>query len=200
MIPESFPVPPAVQDRLAAMEALADEQAALTDRRVAAELIFMRELKAEIDAAALDPRTVQEAYLAARAVASDGFFRRWNDMMPVRIQGAATRAMHRARQAAREVPNGTGGHYWFGTAFLGPTDPAPLEGTPVVYVLYDVANEPIYVGSTRDFLNRLAAHLRDGKPVARWMAYPCRDREAAYELEEKLLAEYKLPLNMRVTR
>lgn len=44
------------------------------------------------------------------------------------------------------------------------------------------------------------AHIRDGKSCARWLAYPCADREAAYVLEGQLLRERKPYLNRRVGR
>lgn len=106
----------------------------------------------------------------------------------------------RDRRLARAVPNGPSGHSWVGTAPLGRLVPIPSYGMSVVYVLYDALGEPIYLGSTEYFQVRLETHLREGKPVASWMAYPCPNRAAAYELEDHLLATHKLPLNVKGPR
>jgi predicted GIY-YIG superfamily endonuclease len=59
-----------------------------------------------------------------------------------------------------------------------------------VYVLFDAAGEPCYIGSTQNFRERARVH-RTGIAYERWVAYPCTDREAAYELETRLLKEHK---------
>ncbi|MFC6081028.1 GIY-YIG nuclease family protein [Sphaerisporangium aureirubrum] len=75
----------------------------------------------------------------------------------------------------------------------------PPDGQSVVYVLFDAENVPCYVGSTHKIKTRLQDHART-KQFVRWAAYPCADREAAYVLEERLLAEHKPYLNRRTTR
>lgn len=83
---------------------------------------------------------------------------------------------------------------WSGPAPLD-LAPRPPDGQAVVYVLYQDA-EPVYVGSTYKFAGRLRGHRGD-KTFNRWIAYPCADREAAYQLEERLLAEHLPTLNRR---
>lgn len=82
-----------------------------------------------------------------------------------------------------------------GPAQLAADDARPPTGQAVAYVLYD-GLEPVYIGSTGHFSARLARHRRD-KTFDRWTAYPCADREAAYLLEDQLLAERFPPLNRR---
>ena len=96
--------------------------------------------------------------------------------------------------------NGPDGLSWVGVFPLAPGDPAPFADEPVVYVLYDAANEPVYVGSTSRFRRRLRDHWKDGKRFVAWMAVPCVDRERAYELEEALLRQRMPRLNKRATR
>lgn len=83
---------------------------------------------------------------------------------------------------------------------LGVMEPAPPVGVSVVYVLFDVWNEPAYVGSTQDFRVRLAVHRKEKPGLLTWTAFPCADREAAYVLENRLLKEYKPHLNKKASR
>jgi len=77
----------------------------------------------------------------------------------------------------------------------------PGAGVPVVYVLFDELNEPVYVGSTECFWTRMSGHhIRREHRIDFWVAYRCNDREHAYEVEERLLAEHKPRLNKRTTR
>lgn len=76
-------------------------------------------------------------------------------------------------------------------------NPMPPRGQSVVYVLYDGFSTPCYVGSTGDFPARLKWHLKDGKPVVVWVAYPCEDRDAAYLLEDRLLKQHMPYLNKK---
>lgn len=76
-------------------------------------------------------------------------------------------------------------------------NPMPPRGQSVVYILYDGASTPCYVGSSLDFSARLKWHLKDGKPVVVWVAYPCADRDAAYALEDRLLKQHMPYLNKK---
>lgn len=133
-------------------------------------------------------------YRAFAYIAVPGFLRRWQAAIPV----PAGRMQYILRHLATEdrhapnMPDGT----WRGTW--------PLNGGPVsaydicvVYVLYDEANVPCYVGSSLDLKARLKWHAEDGKSFAWWTAFACADREAAYQLEEKLLAEHQPYLNKK---
>lgn len=178
-------------DRLIALRLLAED---IENARVQAEMVYLVEAKVELDAGRV--ADVADVYVAAHFTATKGFHGRWEQVTGRTSRGLATRMAHRRRlEIVCAEPNGPGGHYWTGTAPIGPRDPRPPRGKSVVYVLYDAMNEPIYVGSTEKFHTRLTTHIREGKPVVRWMAYPCADREKAYELEQELLDEFKLPLN-----
>lgn len=124
-----------------------------------------------------------------------GFLKRWEASISVpagRVQ-YILRHMKTIDRHAPNMPDGT----WQGAWPLGPGDRAPMYGACVVYVLYDAANDPCYVGSTQNLLARLKDHRKDGKPFVRWSAFPCKDREAAYALEEKLLNEHMPYLNKK---
>lgn len=99
----------------------------------------------------------------------------------------------------RQLANGPEGT-WIGESPCASDAPAPTEGIPVVYVLFDDTNAPCYVGSTDNFRQRIKAHAKQGKHFARWQAHRCRDREHAYELEVRLLKENKPYLNRKVSR
>lgn len=117
-----------------------------------------------------------------------GISSRWNAHIDI--------SWGRMRYLAQHLPNGPEGT-WIGVAPLLDGDPAPLEGMPVVYVLFGEDNEPCYVGSTAKFRTRLRAHISGGKEFVRWQAYPCETREDAYVLEERLLIERMPRLNRK---
>lgn len=98
-----------------------------------------------------------------------------------------------------QLPNGPEGS-WVGDYPFLPEQPAPISGVSVVYVLFDETNEPCYVGSTHTFRTRLAGHRKAGKDFVRWQAHPCRDREHAYLLEDRLLKEHLPRLNRKAGR
>lgn len=116
--------------------------------------------------------------------------------------GLAHREIYRekCRRAAsvRHTPNGPEGS-WYGTWPMPTDDPRPGKGTPVVYVLFDAANQPCYVGSTADFRTRLKQHAKT-KAFAAWTAQPCEDREHAYAVEDVALKRHKPPMNGRAGR
>lgn len=120
-----------------------------------------------------------------------GFSAVWDQNMPITAR--------RIRQASLNSPNGPNGS-WQGWLPIGEGRPAPPTGMSVVYVLFDAANVPIYVGSTHSFRTRVKAHRREKPEAHSWTAYRCRDREHAYQLEEQLLAEHKPRLNKKSSR
>jgi hypothetical protein len=81
-----------------------------------------------------------------------------------------------------------------------PSEPYPARGESVVYVLYGEDFDPVYCGSTESFRSRLKAHAYSGKEFVAWRAVPAPDREAAYQLEDRLLREHCPPLNKRAGR
>lgn len=118
----------------------------------------------------------------------------WNATMPMKLQ----RLQGLVRDRARFEPNGPNGS-WLGTFPIGHA-PAPMLGVSIVYVLFDATNEPAYVGSTATFRIRMAEHRKTKPGITRWAAYPCRDREHAYEMEVELLRQHKPRMNKKVGR
>lgn len=137
-----------------------------------------------------------EAYRTYRAVAVPGFGDRWNSIMRVGHQTVGGRASH----LDRNRPNHPDGRTWHGDWPVPERAPVPPAGISVVYVLYDTALVPCYVGSTFKFRDRMKAHARDGKSVHVWTAFPCANREEAYILEDRLLREHKPYLNRKARR
>lgn len=101
------------------------------------------------------------------------------------------------RHASNEPESGGWVGEWIDRA---PSEPYPPTGAPVVYVLYGTGADPVYCGSTESFRNRLKAHAYSGKEFIAWRAVPAPDREAAYQLEDRLLREHCPPLNKRAGR
>ena len=98
----------------------------------------------------------------------------------------------------RNKPNGPEGS-WVGPWPMPEGFPRPPKGTPVVYVLFDEFNTPCYVGSTGDFRTRVGIHAK-GKRFASWQAHPCRDRDDAYAVEDRVLKQHKPHMNGRAGR
>lgn len=85
---------------------------------------------------------------------------------------------------------------WSGEWPLKSGDHAPPTSANVVYVLRDGNGAPLYAGSTSRFRHRMKEHRKLGKEWARWTAFPCADRAAAYEAEAVLINELEPPLNV----
>lgn len=119
-----------------------------------------------------------------------GFTAVWNAHMPIPAS--------RVPWCRRDVPNGPLGS-WVGEIPVG-EGPCPPAGVAVVYVLFDGANEPVYVGSTDDFRGRMGQHRKSKPEAVRWTAYRCRDREHAYEVEVQLLRQHMPRMNKRAGR
>lgn len=124
------------------------------------------------------------------------FAKRWDATLP--LKSAA--ALIRYRNLHKFVPNGPDGKSWVGRRRGDGESRWSRAGTPVVYVLYDAANEPIYVGSTDNLRNRLSTHESGDLPWVAYLAIACRSREDAYLLEEKLLKTRMPPLNKKTSR
>lgn len=135
----------------------------------------------------LDMDDLWSAYSEYRAVADSGFTRRWDKAVPV---PSKTIRWHPWRRASAPGGAWTGSYPFDGCA-------APGDGVSVVYVLFDEANVPCYVGSTEHFRTRLSGHRYDGKSFVYWHAYPCASRRAAYDLEDALLKQHKPYLNKK---
>lgn len=159
--------------------------------QIAAEEQVLHSIASDYAAGTLDFAGLAEAYRAYRQVAAPGFKNRWNAAIPVSAEKLLAWSQWNA-------PNGPAGS-WEGTYPLD-GGPIPPRHTDVVYVLFDAANQPCYVGSTCLFSERMTQHRRAGKEFIRWVAYPCDGREAAYLLEERLLSEHQPYLNKRKGR
>jgi predicted GIY-YIG superfamily endonuclease len=164
--------------------------------RVEAEEQLFHAVNREHQAGNLSEDDLIDLYLAVRAQLPLPFIKRWNAALPISAQAAWTRAPWRGRHD----PNGPGGHSWIGTRPIGPESRVPRFGVAVVYVLYDEAGEPIYVGSTDQFRVRIGQHERGDRPWVAYMAVECEDREAAYQLEDQLLKTRMPPTNKRAGR
>lgn len=139
----------------------------------------------------IDEADLIRLYDSMKASHGPGFSRVWDEHMPILAK--------RVKWCRMDIPNGPVGS-WLGEAPLRVGEPAPPRGIAVVYVLFDCGNEPVYVGSTDDFRTRLRVHLSEKPGVCRWAAYPCRDREHAYEVEDRVLKECKPRMNKKASR
>lgn len=131
------------------------------------------------------------ALLEIRGLEMSGRMSAWDEIVGV--------SWKRLTQIAKHLPNGPEGS-WVGEYPMPADASRPIYGTPVVYVLFDDANEPCYVGSTDKFSARVTAHEKNGKRFVRWQAHPCDDREHAYRLEDRLLKRHKPYLNQKASR
>jgi len=125
-----------------------------------------------------------------------GFSELWNEAIPVHNSQLAQAAKN-DWLVKRYEPNADGS--WSGENPLRREAQRPRNGQCVVYVLFDDHNVPCYVGSTQSFKTRIDCHTRE-KSFARWAAYPCEDRKAAYRMEARLLREHKPYLNKKAGR
>lgn len=128
---------------------------------------------------------------AIRPLQMPGRMKMWDEIIGV--------PWKRVAQLAKQLPNGPEGS-WVGEYPILAEAPRPIAGIAVVYVLFDQDNEPCYVGSTDKFSVRMAAHVKDGKRFACWQAHPCKDREHAYRLEDRLLRRHMPYLNRKASR
>ena len=124
-----------------------------------------------------------------------GFSKRWSATVPVSAVElvAAKRKRETARAAPAEPDAGWLGPFPFGDEYV------PNAGIFAVYVLFDSANRPCYVGSTGNVRHRLKCHHADGKAFTSWQARSCATRADAYTLERRWLAEYMPYLNKRAS-
>lgn len=177
---------------------LSRKQDLLRASQIAAEEQFLCRLSQIYSARKITEVELAFMYRAYAEFAVPGFLKRWEASIPVkpgRMQ-YILRDLETTERHAPNMPDGT----WQGSWPLASDDRVPMYNTCVVYVLYDAANEPCYVGSTMNLKSRLKDHHKDGKPLVRWTAFACADREAAYQLEIKLLGEHQPYLNRKAHR
>lgn len=179
------------------IEMLKDKQEHLLRRQIEAEEQLLYRVSQLHASGQLGETELAVTYRSVARVAAPGLKKRWDASIPVpaaRVQ-YLSRDTETLRRHAPNMPDGT----WRGTWPIpdDQTAAVPVAGTCVVYVLYDARNDPCYVGSTQHLKTRLKRHAADGKSFLSWSAFRCDDREAAYQLEEKLLAEHKPYLNKK---
>lgn len=125
-----------------------------------------------------------------------GFTCLWNRVIPVKssqLPHFAARERRIAEERARQS--------WHGTFPLDGSYSVPSKGVACVYILFDKTDVPAYIGSTEQFRTRMGNHRRERPDIfVRWVCYTCENREAAYELEVRLLAENLPYLNRKVGR
>ncbi|MEH0417874.1 GIY-YIG nuclease family protein [Streptomyces sp. B21-083] len=151
----------------------------------------LHRIGAEYRAGAITYTQLCGVLTAVRATKQQGAMRLWDDIVGVPWQ--------RLAQYGKRLPNGPEGS-WVGDYPIPADAPMPIYGVPVVYVLFDEANAPCYVGSTDKLSPRLTAHAKNGKHFVRWQAHLCDDRDHAYRLEDRLLRQHKPYLNRKASR
>lgn len=167
-----------------------DRRARLAAALIDAERQYLTAIKREWDAGHLAWSELHDAWELLRDGGIDGYNARWMEEIGI----------HRAKIHAQMVrqPNSEDGS-WHGAWPLPPDAAYPLKGVSVVYVLFN-DTQPVYVGSSHSWKERMEAHRRDGKVWTSWTAHPCRNREAAYELEDRFLTQYMPALNKQGPR
>lgn len=183
------------------IEAVHDRQERLLAARIEAENQMLHRIGSMHRCGEISDDQLHELWHQYRALGIDGRSKRWDANIVITwraMQRRLNEAQRDERHARIFAPNGPEGT-WVGAWPRSSDDPAPRSGQAVVYVLFDEENTPCYVGSTSYFRARLSAHAKD-KIFARWQAYPCENRELAYQLEVRLLAQHKPRLNQKVGR
>ncbi|MFJ5217241.1 GIY-YIG nuclease family protein [Streptomyces sp. NPDC088354] len=165
-------------------------EAALAEKRREAEQQFLHSVGAAHRAGELDEGQLHAVFEAYRALGTEHPSVMWDANVDT-----PWNRMCRLHRYLPNQPDGTWAGEW-------PTngESTPESGVAVVYVLYDAANVPCYVGSTSVLRERLARHTNDGKAFVRWQAHPCSTREEAYRHETRLLRQHKPYLNEKASR
>lgn len=173
------------------IEAVHARQAKLLAARESAEEQLLHRLGSAFRCGEIGVSELIQVYSRYKDLDIVGRSKRWNKHVGIHWQSMAAMS-----ERGLNGPEGT----WIGDWPVHYLAPAPAKGISVVYVLFDAENEPCYVGSTKNFRQRLNDHAKDGKVFVRWQAYPCRDREHAYQLEDRLLKERLPHLNRKASR
>jgi hypothetical protein len=173
---------------------IAERRRRLERAQIDAEERFVHAVARDFRAGLLSLAELESVYVSVQSAALSGFAtKRWQAELPGlhSIRSLITQAA-KAESAALDS--------WVGAFPVEDHTKLPPAGIAVVYVLYDEAASPCYVGSTGALGTRLAEHVRTGKRCSAWQAHRCRDREHAYEVETQFLQQYKPYLNKRASR
>ncbi|MFE9777774.1 GIY-YIG nuclease family protein [Streptomyces sp. NPDC005775] len=173
------------------VELLREKEAKLEAARHEAEAQVMHRVGAAFRLGEIDHYQLVAVYEHYKAMGLTGRMHRWDEHVDISWKVMT--------HLSRQLPNGPEDS-WVGEYPFHEATSAPAKGIAVVYVLFDDLNAPCYVGSTDQFRTRVAYHRRHGKQFVSWQAHPCRDREHAYELEDRLLRRHKPPLNQKASR
>lgn len=173
------------------IELIQNKEARLAEARRNALTQALHRIGSDFRTGQLTQAQLYTAFAAVRSLEMPGRKNMWDEIVGVSWQ--------RMVQLCKQLPNGPEGS-WVGDYPIPADAPRPIYGVPVVYVLFDEANEPCYVGSTDKLSARMNAHVKDGKRFVRWQAHPCEDREHAYRLEDRLLRRHKPYLNRKASR
>lgn len=185
----------AYEATLSHLELITQKRLRLDMAQIDAERQVLHRIGRDFEAGRISERDLVQLYARYRKIRMNdspgmpAFTRMWRETIPVNPARMQHGIVHDPE------PDGT----WAGEYPLA-DDARPPDGQSVVYVLFDPENAPCYVGSSEQFATRLRAHEKGGKRFARWIAYPCADRGAAYALEDRLLKEHKPYLNRRAAR
>jgi hypothetical protein len=192
-MPEELPVGlgTAVSATLQHIQLIQAKEDRLAAARREALMQVLHQIGTDYRTGRLTHRELCAALVAIRNAKQPGAMKAWDEIVGT--------PWKRLAQSAKRLPNGPEGA-WVGEYPIGADAPAPLNGDSVVYVLFDEANEPCYVGSTNQLRPRLRRHAKDGKHFVRWQAHPCDDREHAYQIEDRLLRQHMPYLNRKASR
>jgi predicted GIY-YIG superfamily endonuclease len=173
------------------VELLREKELKLEAARHEAETQVLHRVGAAYRAGEIDLQQLYAIYEHYKAIGLVGRKTRWDENVDV--------PWRQMTYLSTQLPNGPEGS-WVGEYPILHGTTAPARGIAVVYVLFDEDNEPCYVGSTDQFRTRMTAHWKSGKRFVRWQAHPCRDRDHAYRLEDRLLKQHKPRLNRKASR
>lgn len=201
-----------VRSTLDEMKRYGARLAVLQQRMDAAEEQVTHRLGLEYRAGRITRDDVIAVLAEVRPHLTTGWTNRWAEQIGFDVLAHARSLESLARYSERNAQNIEGG--WEGSCYVADeavvtpggrthyvvSNPRPVKGHAVVYVLYDADLEPLYVGSTGEFPARMKAHLRAGKPARWWRAYLYPDREAAYVAEVEMLKAVMPKMNRRAGR
>lgn len=183
--------PPSLLPTAQHIELLYAKERRLEEARREAQEQFFHSIGAAYRSGEISDRELIAIFLHVRAAKVPRSMTYWNASVGITWQKVVS--------LMENLPNGPEGS-WVGEWPCHQRASSPISGIPVVYVLYDAANEPIYVGSTGNFRQRMSAHVSQGKEFVYWQAHRCRDREHAYQMEVQLLGQRLPRLNFKVGR
>lgn len=168
------------------MQLLRDKRDRLNAALIDSQYQYLTALAREHRAGRITWVDLNHAHEVCRSHRTIDLTERWNSCLGV--------TPGKVRVNAQMMPNGANGT-WHGVWPLPDGVSHPPRGAFVAYILFDDVRAPCYVGSTKNFRERLKNHYRDGKRWTSWIAHSCTDRKHAYQVETKFLQQYKPPMN-----